>query len=86
MECVQFKAVLSMKERRQAQMRIKNVLLIFVKGVYKEISGLQKYKKKIAAKNYKKKSYQGAGLSSSFFSSPGGIEGTSRLIDRKSVV
>ncbi|RVW94407.1 hypothetical protein CK203_035732 [Vitis vinifera] len=39
-----------------------------------------KYRKKMATKDYKKKSYQGAGLSRSFFSSPGGIEETSRLM------
>ncbi|RVW39249.1 Gag-Pol polyprotein [Vitis vinifera] len=80
MECVQFKAVLSIKEHKTGTNENKECFINSCKGIYKEVSGLQKLQKEDSSKDYKKKNCQGAGLSSSFFSSPGGIEGTSRLM------
>ena len=67
-----------MKEQKTSTNENKECFINICKGIYKEVSGLQKYRKKIAAKQITKESYQGVGLSSSFFSLPGGIEGTSR--------
>ena len=69
-----------MKEQKKDTNENKECFIDSCKSIYKEVSGLQKLQKQDSSKDYKKKNYQGAGLSSSFFSSPGGIEGTSCLM------
>ena len=82
MECVEFKAVLSIKARdkRQIQMSKIYVLLMFVKYEQGGLRITESTERRLQQKLQKEKSYQGAGLSKSFFSSPGGIEETSRLM------
>ena len=61
-------------------MRIKNVLLIVVKVYTRRSPDYKNYRKKIAAKITKRKTVREQACQVASFSSPGGIEGTSRLM------
>ena len=55
MEWVEFKAVLSIKEQKTDTNENKEGFIDSCKNIYKEVSELQKYRKKIAAKITKRK-------------------------------